>query len=61
MTPASAEVALIFPNLLSYHSRYMQRIGLVPGQGKVVKEQARHKQKSHVIQGLIKLSKGWLK
>jgi hypothetical protein len=49
MTPASAEVALIFPNLLSYHSRYMQRIGLVPGQGKVVKEQARHKQKSHVL------------
>ena len=29
MFPASAEVGLIFPSLLLYHSRYMQRIGSV--------------------------------
>lgn len=54
MTPASTEANLFFPSLLLYHSKYMQRIRSVLGQG-----QTRHKQRSHghYIWGLIKMIK----
>lgn len=53
MAPASTEASSFFHMLLLYHSKYMERIGSIPGQG------TRHKRKSHdhCIQGLNKMIK----
>ena len=55
MSPASAEAALIFFILISYHSRYMHKYVLGH---KLVKEKAQHKTVVKEKSGIKKVLKG---